>query len=865
MSSNKPAAEHSTLAAFELLDEIFDLPAEERERILKGRDPAVVAEVRAMLDGEDPEDSFLSPATPTEVPMSVVDPATGEPRQLGPYRLLEVLGEGGMGRVFLAEQSQPVKRRVALKILRFAIASDEMRARFNAERHAMGRLDHPNIGKLLEAGTTDQGVPFFAMELINGEPITDHCDLNFLSIEDRLEIFADVCRGTAHAHSRMILHRDLKPSNVLVTEIDGRPFPKIIDFGIAKGMGESLSSATLATRDGLVGTPAYMSPEAIGLGGEVDARSDVFSLGILLYQLLAGVLPWSTSGPSPAAVLKERMETEAGAPSTRVTAGDPSTREEAALRRGLRPADLSRRLRGDLDWIVMKATAKDPDQRYPSAGALADDVGRYLRDEPVSARPPTAAYLIRQLVRRHRPIFIGAAVAVLAVMLGIVGTSIGLVRARQAERRAVAEAEAARQAQSEVKQVADFLVDLFEINDPGETLGNTVTARELLDRGAAEIRTRLADQPLTRARMMDTIAVAYRQLVLPQPAVPLIEEALELRQLELGSEHPDTVASLVELGRLYWLAGRYPEAQATLEEALAQRQRALGPEHPEVAEVLDHLGSVYGTRASWEAAQTAFTRALAIREAAFGSDSAEAAASLDDLGVLLLDQSEFAEAAVYLRRALAIRERILGPEHPEVATTCNGLAIALSFQGELEAAQELNERALAIREKVFGADSPDVAQSLTNLASIYLDRGFPERAESALLRALDIWERQLGPEHRRLGVALFNLGDVRRQRGDLEAAEASYRRTLAIFETSLGPEHPNVALAAHNLAMVLRDRGQTREAESLFRRALALRLSIYGAGHDQVTMVREEYAQLLRATGRDAEAEEMLAGAEGQP
>ena len=322
--------------------------------------------------------------------VETVESLSDTPDTIGPFKILDLLGEGGMGRVFLAEQNEPVKRRVALKILRFAGAGRAARARFEAERHAMGRLDHPNIGKILEAGTTPDGQPFFAMELIDGSPITTYCDDRSLSIESRLRLFADVCRGAEHAHHKLLLHRDIKPSNVLVTEVDGRPVPKLIDFGIVKGIDQSLGGLTLMTGDNLIGTPGYMSPEALGQGGDVDTRSDVYSLGILLYKILTGVLPWPEVEKTPIKALTRPVDGELVRPSRRVATLDETSRTTTAGCRGVEPAALPSQLRGDLDWITLKAIAHDPSERYNSAADLATDIERFLADEPLSAKAPTA-------------------------------------------------------------------------------------------------------------------------------------------------------------------------------------------------------------------------------------------------------------------------------------------------------------------------------------------------------------------------------------------------------------------------------------------------------------------------------------------
>ena len=482
---------------------------------------------------------------------------------------------------------------------------------------------------------------------------------------------------------------------------------------------------------------------------------------------------------------------------------------------------------------------------------------RFLRDEPVIARPPTATYLIRQLVRRHRVAFMAGAAVLVAVILGIVGTSIGLVRARQAEQQALAEAAAARQAQSEVEEVADFLVDLFEVNDPGEALGNTITARELLDRGASEIRTRLADQPLTRARLMDTMGTVYRQLGLPKPAVPLVEEALEVRERDLGTAHPDTMESRAVLGQLYWLAGRYEEAQVALEQALVQHEQAFGPDDPAVAEVLDHLG--LGLRDP--GVLGCGTRRL---HPGAGDPRGDLRSRLAG------DRLESGRSRRPAARPRGARRRGRPPAPrpgdprtgPGTRAPGRGRHLQRSGHhppstGRARGSQGAPRAGLGDPRESPRARQSEVAQSLNNLAQVFLDLDLLNLAEPVLERALDIWERQLGPEHRRLGVALFNLGDLHRKRGDLAATAAAFERALTIFEASLGPEHPNIGILSYNLATVLRDAGRYARAEELFRRALAIREKVYGSDHQLVTDLRKEFAELLRASGRLSEAEAM--------
>ena len=454
---------------------------------------------------------------------------------IGPYTLLGVLGEGGMGVVYRVCQSEPVAREAALKILKPGMDSRQIVARFEAERQALALMEHPSIATVYDAGLTEEGRPYFVMELVQGRPITEYCDERRFSVEARVRLFRRVCHAVQHAHGRGLIHRDLKPSNVLVSDRSGEPVPKVIDFGIARAVEPGPDAGTRLTREGLVlGTPAYMAPEQL-LGEAVDVRADVHALGVLLYELLCGALPFDDTAYRGIAVVGT-LERDPPTPSTRLTAvGDPG---ETAARRETDPRGLRRALSGELDWIVARAMERDRDRRYETANALAMELDRYLADEPVRAGPPTVRYRARKFMARNRGGVAAGTAAVLALVAGTVAASVGMVRAREAEQEA-------RTAQAEAEEVAGFLTDLFALSDPNEG-GGDVTARELLDRGAASVRTELADQPVLQGRMLLTMGRVYRNLQLLDEASVSLDVADSLLLATGGPESEDRLDALFD-------------------------------------------------------------------------------------------------------------------------------------------------------------------------------------------------------------------------------------------------------------------------------------------------------------------------------
>jgi eukaryotic-like serine/threonine-protein kinase len=805
---------------------------------------------------------------------------------IGKYRLQQRIGAGGMGEVYEAMQLEPVRRRVALKLIKRGMDTERVVARFESERQALALMDHECIARVFDAGSTDEGRPYFVMEYVKGVPITEYCQSNRLDTRAKLKLFLRVCEGVQHAHQKGIIHRDIKPTNVLVTIQEAKTVPKIIDFGLAKATAHSLTDSTLFTELGqLVGTPEYMSPEQAEMSGlDVDTRTDVYALGVLLYELLVGALPYDAKALRQGGfdeIRRRLRDDEPPRPSTRISAlsADPGP---AARRPKAEAAAISKQLRGDLDWIVMKAMEKDRTRRYNSASDLAADVQRHLRNDPVLAGPPSTTYRMRKFVLRHKVGVLAASVVMLAVLLGILGTSIGLVRTKRAEHVAREEAETAR-------QISDFLVGLFKVSDPSESVGNTITAREILDRGATRIQNELGNQPRTQARLMNTMGDVYTSLGLYDAARPLLEKSLGLRRASGGNGDLLEAESLADLANLDRLQANFAAAESLLLLARAVREKELGPEHPLVASTLCDLGVAYSRQGKNELAEPLFKRALEVDERALGPEHPEVARVLKELGIHQWRQGRYAEAEPLYKRALAIWEQAYGPEHLEVARTLVNLAIAYRAQGKYGAAVPLYQRALAIYEKVLGPEHPLVAGGLNNLALVYRDLGDYAAAEPLLARSLQIQTKRLGPDHPDVASVLNNLANMKRDEKDYAGAEPLYRRALAIREHALGPEHPEVAESLEDLGVMERERGndqalaiyevalgpdsdgvgyassdlallyeRRREyptAESYYKRAVQAFEKGLGADHPQLAKCLDSYAGLLRQMGRGTDAE----------
>ena len=700
------------------------------------------------------------------------------PQTIGPYRILETLGEGGMGVVYLAEQDVPIRRRVALKLIKLGLDTRQVIARFESERQALALMQHPNVAAVYDAGATEDGRPYFVMEYVEGVPITDYCDRNRLVIPERLRLFSQACDAIQHAHQKGLIHRDIKPSNVLVTSVDGAPAVKVIDFGVAKATTGRLTEQTFFTQQGvLIGTPAYMSPEqADPFNPDVDTRTDVYSLGVMLYELSAGVLPFDTGALLNAGyeeIRRKIREEDPPRPSTRVSSLDDASM--AAHNRRTDPKTLETELRGDLDWVVMRALDKDRARRYASPSEFAADVQRYLQHQPIEARPPHTLYRLKKMVRRHRVAVVAAALVVLSLVIGGVVATWQAVRATRAEREAQQEATTAR-------EVATFLRGLFEGADPAVARGDTITARELLDRGRQRIDRELAAQPEVRARLLALLGDIYRRL------------------------------------------GMFPEGTALLKDALATRERVHGPSHHDVAEAAYLLGLVTIEAGDYVAANQLFARARQVLEAlpTGAQDPVLLASVISDQARVAFHDSKYDRADALHREALTIRERVLGPSHPGVASSLRGLGGIHYRRGEFAKAEEMYRRALAIDRARYGAGHPDLAQSLSFLASALGQLGRDKEAEPLEIEAAQIQERAFGPMHYRVANELNNLAALYGRQGHLREAEEILERSLRIFEHNFGPTHEQVSIVLKNLGLNYSLSGGYARADEYLHRALKI-------------------------------------------
>lgn len=775
-----------------------------------------------------------------------------QPGQIGPYRIVEPLGEGGMAVVYLAEQTEPVSRRVALKILKPGMDSRQIVARFESERQALALLDHPNIAKIHDGGLADNGRPYFVMEWVDGQPITAFCDQRALSPDARVRLFTDVCRAVQHAHLKGLIHRDIKPSNILVCEVDGVAQAKVIDFGIAKATEvPSTDETRFETRIGqIVGTPQYMSPEQTGPADtDIDTRADVYSLGVVLYELLVGELPLDLSGVRDIALPAVIREKLPPTPSARFTALD-STRDEISAARSTSAHDLARMLKGDLDWIVMKAIEKDRARRYETANALAMDCERYLAHEPVLARPPSSGYLLQRFVRRNRAAVAAISIALLAVIGGGIAATVGYLRAVEAERTAHQEAESAT-------QISDFLVGLFEVSDPSEARGNSVTAREVLDAAVEDIDTNLAEQPEVQASLKQTMANVYMKLGLFEDATALAESALELRRVNGGSP-AELAGSLDVLGELRRELGESDAALALHSEAVTVWEQSGEPPGWEWIATLQRVGYAHYTASRLDDAQQAF---LAARDMALSiqpPDPSVLAEINGNIGVIysMLKNDEL--AIQYKREAAEAFEQLHGRVDPLTATAKQNLAWSLKRIGQFSAASSVYGESLDIYHELYGEQHPLIANTMNNMAMSELALGNYTEAAGLLENSRAMYQDLLGESHWQVATVMTNLGRVKVKMGELNEAEQLQRDALAMKQEVLDAGHPRIAIAEEALAGTLNRMQRFAEAEQLARQALGHFDDAYGGEHPRTAYASVILAGALLGQGRIDEAEERI-------
>ena len=825
-----------------------------------------------------PDDRPTRPAEPT-APSSTAQWAAGPPEAIGSYRILERLGEGGMGTVYLAEQKSPLERQVALKVIREGLADPAARRRFELEGRALARMTHPGIAQVFDAGTTYSGHPFFTLEYVPGAQIHLFCDRRRLSVELRIRLFIKVCRAVQHAHEKGVIHRDLKPSNILVTDGDAGPRPKVIDFGVAKALGSTALGSTAlgstalgstARSDGaseeraLLGTPAYMSPEALlaGVSGlEVDTRSDVYSLGVVLSELLVGRRPFADRVGSAGDVesWSQAAHEPATTPSDRFSDLTPEQQQTIGAARLVDRRALRRRLRNDLDRIVLKAVAPQRDARYAGPAELAADLERHLRHEPVSAAPDSGWYRLRKGLRRHR----GSVAAFLMVFLAL---AISLAVATREAVRANREAVAAR-------RVSDFLVGLFEVADPEAGHGATLTVREALDTGAASLWTELDGQPRVKARLMGTIARVYRHLGLPDQAAPLVADSLALRRRLPASGHQDLneglrnaaeqaliegrlkiaedaarealesargvdlARSLTILSKVEAAAGRPRDAHRSAERALKWMLAApdVGPRERGsarllVAEALSALGRL-------DAAEQTARRALDELLPELGESHPAVLENRRTLARFLADRARYAAAEVELRAVLEQRLKLYGDGHPRVAASRIDLARAAQKQNRFDEAERQMTLALEQLTASFGADHLAVARPLIGLGTVATERADLALAEAHNRRALELHLRHLGPLHEATAVPLQNLATVLATTGRVHEAEALYRDSLAALEEALPQDHPRLAAPHLGLGYCAEWRNDPEAALGHYQAALSLYRRALGTDHPRVAEV----------------------------
>lgn len=845
----KPAERYDRVG--ELLVAALDRPAAERgpflEEACRG-DALLRREVETLLRSHDAAGGFLAGTALSA--MGLRAESGMEETQVGPYRLLREIGLGGMGVVYLAVRSdETFEKQVAVKLVKRGMDTEEIVRRFEKERRILAALDHPHIARILDGGTTGDGLPYFVMEYVDGLPILEYCDSRKLPTSERLRLFGSVCSAVAFAHQNLVVHRDLKPSNILV---DSSGAPRLLDFGIAKLLAAD-EEATRTSTGLRPMTPWYSSPEQIR-GEPINTSSDVYSLGVLLYEILAGRPPYRTAGNALSdlerAVCEEEPEKPSVAAGRREQTATPDGRtlvldpEAIAAARDGDSRKLRRRLAGDVDTIVLLALQKDPRRRYASVEQLAEDIRRHLAGLPIRAHKDTVFYRGGKFVKRHA---YGVAAAAAFALLALGATTYMAIQRGKIERERL-----------RAEQISAFALGLFKGSDPREARGATLTVREILDRGGKKIERELSGEPEVQATLMDTIGGVYEELGLYEPAERMIGMACRTRRRIFGDRSLPVAESLQNLGELQIAMGKYPEAERLIRQALGVRRQLLGEKSVPVAETLESMGRVRHRQGDEREAASEIQSALATQRQLLGERHLTVANTWHSLGAVFVSLGRYDEAEAALRKALEIARASSDPDNPSVTGFRNDLGIALMGKGKFRDATALYRESSESRRRVVGEEHHSYAAVLANLAAALDLDGKSEDAEVLSRKALGIARRTLGENHPNMGFAWNNLATILRTKRDADGAESAAREALRIFRANLPERHLAVSAPLLNLGWALNAKGRSGEAEPLLRQAVEIRTMRLPEGDWRTAEAESVLGECLASQRRFEEASERL-------
>ena len=787
--------------------------------------------------------------------------------QIGPYKLLSVLGEGGFSVVYLAEQDRPVKRLVALKVIKPGMDTKQVIARFEAERQTLALLNHPNIAAVYDAGATDTGLPYFVMENVKGVPITEHCDRMKLSIEERLELFLQVCDAVQYAHQKGIIHRDIKPSNILVSVDSEKASPIIIDFGVSKAITQPLSERTLYTEQGqFVGTPEYMSPEQAEMGQQdIDTRSDVYSLGVVLYELLTGTLPFDTETLREGSIENIKRiirEQDPKRPSTRLTGMGEEARK-IAENRNIDLTNLKRRLNRELEWIPLKAMRKDRTRRYRSASEFADDIRNYLNGRPLIAGPESTVYRLRKFARRNSKLLTAVATVLVVLIAGIIVSTNFAIRAAHARKEAEAAQLKAEQEAKAAQAISDFLrTDLLESMDPYVTQGQEVTVRSFLDAASRKLEGKFKNEPLVEALIRYTLGKTYRNLGTYddlERAERHLLRAITLQLDNLGDKNVDTLNSMELLGSVYIRMGRYPEAQTYFMQTVSARTETLGPNEPDTLYAMNELAVSYIYRGRYDMAENIYLKALPISRSVLGENNDFTLLLTGNLADVYRFQGRYQEAGKEYVKVQQNAGTLWTNDNPDTfyytLYSMNGLGMLYIIEKKYNDAYLLFNEAYSRSSSVLGDEHPDTLYSMNGLGLVYTATGDYSNANLYLERALTIGRDKLGEDNpttlttlQCFGWLEYNLGNSKHSEGNDEEANEDYDKAEGYLTDALlgrqrvlGLDHPATLETQFGLALVYKATGKYTLAEQMLKDTLKSRTQQLGAQHPDTIKTQEEF------------------------